>query len=110
MSNIFVMLKSKNAFQLQIITKIKFLQLIKPIITTKVKTYKKTKKSPPHEILIHEQNSDQLKNIDNHDINNRIHLQDSIATYYQKKEVVNFILTNDHKFMSPFLGKEFTNI
>ena len=75
-----------------------------------MKTSKKSKTSQPNEIIIHKQNNDQLKNIDNHDINNRIHLQDSIANYYQKKEVVNFILTNDHKFMSPFLGKEFTNI
>ena len=38
------MLKSKEAFQLQIMTKVKFLALIKSILATKVKTSKKTKK------------------------------------------------------------------
>ena len=104
------MLKSKDALQLQVIDKIKFLALIKPILATKVKTSKKSKKSPPHKRIIHEQNNDQLKNSDNHDINNRIHLQDSIAHYYQKKEDVNFVLTNEQKFMSAFFRKEFTNI
>ena len=41
------MLKSKDAFQLQVIDKIKFLALIKPILATKVKTFKKSKKKPP---------------------------------------------------------------
>ena len=75
----FFMLKSKNAFQLQLISKIKFFDLIK----------------------IHEHNNEQVKNVDDIDINNTIHLHDSIAHYYQKKEDVNFVLTNEQKFMSP---------
>ena len=62
-------------------------------------------KSQPHEIIIHEQNNEQLKNIDDHDINNRIHLHDSIAHYYQKKEDINFVWTNEQKFTSPFFWK-----
>ena len=73
------MLKSKDSFHLQIIDKIKFLTLIKPILVTKEKTPNKLKKIQPHEIIIHEQNNDQLKNIDDHDINNRMQLHDSIA-------------------------------
>ena len=63
-----------------------------------------------HEITIHDHNNEQLKNIDNHDINNIIKLHDSIAHYYQKKEDVNFVLTNEQKFINLFFGKEFTNI
>ena len=65
-----------------------------------MKTSKKSKTSQPNEIIIHKQNNDQLKNIDNHDNNNSIHLQDSIAHYYQKKKNVNFVLTNKQKIMS----------
>ena len=43
-----------------------------------------------------------MKNIENYDINNGIQLKDSIAHYYQKKEDVNFVLTNEHKSMSSF--------
>ena len=106
----FCLLKLNDAFQLRVIDKIKFFTLIKPILATKIKLSKKIKKSQPHEIIIHEQNNEQLKNIDDHDINNRIHLHDSITHYYQKKEDVNFVLTNEQKFMSPFFRKEFMNI
>ena len=53
----FFMLKSKNTFQLQVIDKIKFFALIKPIIATKMKISKQNKKNQPHEIIIHEQNN-----------------------------------------------------
>ena len=83
------MLKSKEAFQLQITTKVKSLALITPILATKVKTSKKNNKNSPHEIIIPDQNNEQLKNIENNDINNRIQLQYSIAHCYQKKEDAN---------------------
>ena len=78
------MLKSNEASQLQIMTKVKFLALIKSILATKVKTPKKNKKSPPHEIIIHYQNNEQLKNIGNNDINNRIQLTYSVAQLIRK--------------------------
>ena len=43
-----------------------------------------------------------MKNIENYDINNRIKSQDSVAHYYQKKEDVNFVLTNEQTFMRLF--------
>ena len=99
------MLKSKEAFQLQITTKVKSLALITPILATKVKTSKKNNNNPPHEIIIPDQNNEQLKNIENNDINNRIQLQYSIAHYYQKKEDANFVLTNEQKVMNLFFLK-----
>ena len=96
------MLKSKEDFQHQVMTKVKYLALIKPILAIKVKTSKKTKKCLPHKIIIHDQNNEQLKNIENHNINNVIQLKHSIAHYYQKKEYVNFVLTNEQKVMSLF--------
>ena len=99
------MLKSKDAFQLQLISKIKFFALIKPILATKIKISNKTKKIQHNEIIIHEHNNEQVKNVDDIDINNNIHLYDSIVHYYQKKEDVNFVLTNEKSYESWFLEK-----
>ena len=41
-----------------------------------------------------------MNNVDDIDINNIIHLHDSIVNYYQKKEDVNFVLTNEKIIMS----------
>ena len=41
-----------------------------------------------------------MNNVDDIDINNIIHLHDSIVHYYQKKEDVNFVLTNENIIMS----------
>ena len=103
--NHFFMLKSKDAFQLQLISKIRFFALIKPILATKIKIPNKSKKILHNEIIIHEHNNEQVKNIDDIDINNTFHLRDSIAHYYQKKEDVNFVLTNEQQIMSPCFWK-----
>ena len=104
------MLKSTDAFQLQGINKIKFFALIKPILTTKVKVSNKIKKIQQNEIIIQEHNKELVKNVDDIDINNTIYLHDYIAHYYQKKEDVKFVLTNETKFMNPVIEKEFMNI
>ena len=93
----FFILKSTDTFQLQLISKIKFLQLIKPILTTKVKTSNKIKKIQHNEIIIHEHNKEQANNVDDIDIDNTLYLHHSIAHYYQRKEVFNYVLTNENK-------------
>ena len=95
------MLTSTDAFQLQVIDKIKSFALIKPILTTKVKVSNKIKKIQHNEMIIQKHIKELVKNVDNIDINNTIYLHDYIAHYYQKKEDVKFVLTTETKFINP---------
>ena len=100
-----LMLKSKDAFQLQLISKIKFFALIKQILEIKIKHFNNSKKIQHNEIIIHEHNNEQVKNIDDIDINNTIYLHESIVHYYQKKDDVTFVLINEQNFVSPGFWK-----
>ena len=97
----FFMLKSQDKFQLITMTKLKFLNLIKSILSTKVANLKKYDQSSLQEIILYDENNYESFN---HEINvtkKQSHEQDSVPRYYQKKNEVNFILTNETKFMSP---------
>ena len=95
------MLKSPNAFVHQVIDKIKFLALLKPLLSSRMKASMKKIQIQHNAIIIQGHNKETMKNVEDINTNHTKHLDDSIAHFYQKKEDCNLILTNETKFMNP---------
>ena len=70
--------------------------MIKTTMTRKYKVYIKKRK------LINMDIDDDYQKSTVNVINKSSQRYDSIAKYYEKKENINFLMTNEEKFMSPF--------
>ena len=77
-----------------------FDEMIKAAMTRKYKTYKKRKNN-----LINMDINDDFQKSTVNVINDTSQRYDSIENYYEKKDNINFVLTNEEKFMCPFYWK-----
>ena len=92
--------KSNTLYQYKVFSKQEFEEMIEAAMTRKYKIFKKRKSN-----LINIDINDDFQKSTVNVFNDTSQRYDSIANYYEKKDKINFVLTNEEKFMSPFYWK-----
>ena len=94
--------KSNTLYHGKSLSNDNFEEMIKAAMTRKYKTLKKRKSN----LINIDINDDFLTSaVKNQIFNDTSQRYDYIANYYDKKDNINFVLTNEEDFMSPFYWK-----
>ena len=79
------MLKPPNEFVHQVIDKIKFLALLKPLLSSRRKAFVKKNQMQLNAIIVQDLNKETMKNVEGININHTKHLDDSIAHFFSNE-------------------------